>query len=293
MIREPAVAGQFYDGFEKNLRTQIKKCFEHKLGPGKLPGKHGKKRVIAAVVPHAGYTYSGPCAAHVYKAIAEAEPVETFVILGPNHNGVGSSVAVYPEGEWQTPLGTVEVDNELAKAVLEYSRYAAPDAMAHRYEHSIEVQIPFLQYVCKNFRILPICMKGLRVVEESNDIIGSILNAAYKLGRKVTIIASSDFTHYGPNYMYTPFKGSKAEVKSKVIAMDKKAIGFIEKMKEIEFLKHIARNNSTICGYVPIISAIIYARSMKAKGGKLLKMYTSGEITKDYTNMVTYAGILF
>lgn len=293
MIREPAVAGKFYEDTEKKLKEQIKKCFKHKLGPKKLPGKPGKKKVVAVVVPHAGYSYSGPCAAHAYKAIAEAQQPETFVIIGPNHHGIGSSVAVYPEGEWITPLGKVEVDSQLATAVLENTTYASADPIAHKYEHSIEVQLPFLQFVSKKFKILPVCMKGLRVLKEANDLIGAILNAAYKLNRKIIIIASSDFTHYGPSYMYTPFKGTKTQIKSKVEQMDKKAISYIEKIKEVDFLKHVIKNNATICGYASITSAIIYARSMKIKKGKLLKFYTSGDITKDYTNTVSYASIIF
>jgi AmmeMemoRadiSam system protein B len=293
MIREPAVAGQFYEGDEKRLREQIKKCFLHKLGPKKLPGKQGKKRLIAAVVPHAGYTYSGPCAANVYKEIAESGPIETFVILGPNHNGVGSSVAIYPEGEWKTPLGNVGVDKDLAEAVLKTAKIASADTTAHAHEHSIEVQLPFLQFIAKDFKILPVCIKGIRVLEEANDLVGAILNAAYKLNRKIMVIASSDLTHYGPSYMYIPFKGNAKQVNKKVVEMDKKAIAAIEKLKEVEFLKHIVKNNATICGYAPITAAMIYARSMKVKSGKLLRFYTSAEISKDYNNTVSYAGITF
>lgn len=292
MIREPAVAGQFYESDPNKLKDKIKKCFLGKLGPKKLPGKINKK-LNAAIVPHAGYDYSGQCAAHAYQAIAEAEKPDTIVILGPSHTGMGSSVAVYPEGEWKTPLGNVPVDSEFVEHLLKHSNFASADEIAHRNEHSIEVQLPFLQYTFKDFKIVPITMKGIKILQEANDLVEAILTAGYELKRKVLVIASSDFTHYGTSYSYAPFKGTPAQIKSNVAELDKKAIKFIENLKEVELLKHIVKNNATICGYAPITVAIIFARSMKSKSGKLLKYYSSADITKDSRNFVGYASIIF
>jgi len=295
MSRTPAVAGQFYESSEDRLEEQIKNCFKISNGPKKVPGKpKGKKPIIAAVVPHAGYQYSGACAAHAYKKIAEAAKPDVFVIIGPNHSGMGPSVAVYPKGAWLTPLGEAKIDEDFVTELLKNSKFAQPDEFAHRYEHSVEVQIPFLQFIYKNdFKIVPIAMKSLQVIQESEDLINAIVIAAKKLNKTVTIIASSDFTHYGSSYMYTPFKGTKAFIKEKLYKMDKKSIKLIEKLDGLAFLKNLVQTNATICGYGPITAAIIYARFMKAKKGKLLKFYTSGDITKDYTSSVSYASIIF
>jgi AmmeMemoRadiSam system protein B len=289
MIREPAFAGQFYEANPQRLRAQIEICFKGKLGPKSIPGKQ-KGSVIAAIIPHAGYTYSGQAAAHAYKAIAESEKPDTVIIICPSHTGMGPSVSVYPEGTWKTPLGEVSVDSEFVKVMLGHSKRASADEIAHRSEHAVEVHLPFLQYIFKDFKIVPICMKGIKVLEESNDLVSAILNAAYELRRKVLVIASSDFTHYGESYMYTPYKATQLK---KVEALDKKAISCIEKFKEVDFLKHIVQNNATICGYAPITAAIIFARSMKSKSARLLKYYTSADITNDKNNFVAYASIVF
>ncbi|MDD5181990.1 MAG: AmmeMemoRadiSam system protein B [Candidatus Nanoarchaeia archaeon] len=289
MIREPAFAGQFYEANPQKLRAQIEICFKGKLGPKSMPGRQASP-IIAAVIPHAGYVYSGQCAAHAYKAIAESGKPDTIVLLCPSHTGMGPSVSVYPDGKWKTPLGEVPVDSEFVNKMLAYSKKASPDEIAHRSEHAIEVHLPFLQYLFKDFKIVPICMKGIKVLEEANDIVSGILNAAYELKRKVLVIASSDFTHYGESFMYTPYKANQIK---KVEALDKKAIGFIEKFREIDLLKHVVQNNATICGYAPITAAIIYARSMKSKSVRLLKYYTSAEITGDSKNFVAYASMVF
>ena len=149
-IRRPAVAGQFYWSNPKELLEQISSCYKHRLGPGSLgKTKDGPRKIVGAVVPHAGYMYSGPVAAHTYKELAEDGTPKTIVILGPNHTGLGSAVATMVEGAWQTPLGTVEIDTGLAKEISKQSQIIDLDESAHYSEHSIEVQLPFLQHMVK------------------------------------------------------------------------------------------------------------------------------------------------
>ncbi|HID24910.1 MAG TPA: AmmeMemoRadiSam system protein B, partial [Thermoplasmata archaeon] len=157
MIRKPVVAGQFYSASSNPLKTEIEECFLDARGPGKLPEIRKKEGSLkGVVVPHAGYMYSGAIAAHSYLAVAENGFADTFVLIGPNHTGMGSGVSLFPNGEWETPFGKLPVEEAivdlLAGGIIDL------DENAHRYEHSIEVQLPFLQYIAnkKTFSIVPI-----------------------------------------------------------------------------------------------------------------------------------------
>lgn len=290
MDRQPIVAGQFYEADPKKLTEQIKTAFMSEFGPKSLPKeKVETKKHFAAIVPHAGYPYSGPAAAHVYGKI---EKPDVFVIIGNNHSGTGSSVSVYPEGIWETPLGEVEVDAEFANEIIENSKFAEPDIEAHRHEHSIEVQLPFLQFVFKNVKIVPIAFAGEEILEEAKDLADAIDAAAKKLKKKIFVIASSDFTHYGASYGYLPFMGSDEEIKKRLHELDKKAIDQILGLHEMNLLRYVTGTRATICGIAPIIAAIFYAKKF-VKEGKLLKYYCSGDISEDYENSVGYAAIMF
>ncbi len=291
MERESFVAGQFYESNPKALKERIKWCFLSSFGPHELPNQ-SLENYFAAVVPHAGYTYSGPAAAYVYKEIGELKGIDTFVIIGTNHSGVGPSVSVFPGGKWKTPLGEIEVDNDFSKSIVALSHFAKLDTSAHIHEHSVEVQLPFLQFLFKTFKIVPIVFRGNNTIKEANDLVDSIEKAAKVLGRRIFVIASSDFTHYGNHYNYLPFFGSSLEIRKKVYELDKMAISEILKLHEIQFLDYIHRTGATICGFAPIIAAIAYAKK-HVKSGKLLKYYCSGDISGDYTNCVGYASIIF
>ncbi len=274
MVRSPSVAGQFYRSDPEGLKKQIESMFLHDLGPGKLPGEGGEKRDIAAcVVPHAGYMYSGPAAAHVYFELAKQKKPETIIILGPNHQGHGSAIATACE-PWNTPLGVVDIDEETADFLWTNCDIIDMDENAHRYEHSLEVQIPFLQYIYKDFNFVPITL-GIQDIETAEEIAECIS----KVDKDILIIASSDFTHYE----------SSIEAKNK----DMKAIDAILEMDEKKFIKTVYENNITICGYGPIAVAISAAKRMKATKTKLLKYMTSGDITGDQRQVVAYAGIIF
>ncbi len=153
-MRYPAVAGQFYEGSKEGLTKQIESCFLHSLGPGEIPSlQNGPREIKGAVMPHAGYMFSGPVAAHVAAALAKDGFPETFIIMGPKHRGIGSPIAITTE-PFSTPLGTVEIDLELAKEL--HTGVIDDDLTAHREEHSIEVQLPFLQYIKPDIKFVPL-----------------------------------------------------------------------------------------------------------------------------------------
>jgi AmmeMemoRadiSam system protein B len=289
--RQPIVAGQFYEANPSKLKERINWCFNSGFGPKKLP-EEKSRNYFAAIVPHAGYPYSCPCAAYAYKEIGEIRDIDTFVIIGTNHTGVGPSVSVFPEGVWITPFGYVDVDDEFSRELVNISNFAQLDTRAHEYEHSIEVQIPFLQFLFKNFKIVPIVFRGDEILEEARDLANSIEEAANKLGRKIFVIASSDFTHYGRHYGYVPFFGSNEEIRKKIYELDKKAIDEIVNLHEMKFLRYVHKTGATICGFAPIIATMMYAKK-HIKSGKLLKYYCSGDISGDYENCVGYASIIF
>jgi AmmeMemoRadiSam system protein B len=191
-MRKPTVAGQFYAGDGPSLKKQIEQCFTGPLGPGKLPklNEHGKRKVIGGVAPHAGYVYSGMVAAHLYSKLAEDGFPESFVILGPNHTGRGSGLAVSTQ-DFETPLGVAKIDIELAKALRK--GLVDEDEESHKYEHSIEVQLPFLQFISPEVKFVPICM-GFQDYEAAVSV-GKAIGEARKT-KDIVAIASTDFSHY-------------------------------------------------------------------------------------------------
>ena len=197
-IRRPCQAGSFYASTQKDLQKQIEECFTHKLGPGKIPiAEEGPRNIVGLICPHAGYMYSGPIAAHSYYRLAADHKPTVVVILGPNHTGQGSGLAMMKEGVWKTPLGDIHIDEDIAEAILRKSEIIDENELAHAYEHSIEVQLPFLQYVYGSlFKIVPISflMQDYKSSTEVGQAVAGALN-----GKKGIIIASTDMTHYEPH----------------------------------------------------------------------------------------------
>lgn len=280
MIRLPAVAGQFYFADKDKLKQQIENCFTHELGPGTLPETNEKKsdkRILGAIIPHAGYMFSGAAAAHAYKALSEIKKPDVVIIIGPNHTGVGSGLSIFPEGTWKTPLGEVDVDKEFANAILKHGEMMDLDDLAHKYEHSIEVQLPFLQYIWPDIKIVPICMM-LHDLDACDDVAYSIIDAAEELKKTVLILASSDFSHYVPERV--------AE------ELDDLAIQNVIKLDEEKLIKTIERKKISMCGYAPISSMLVAVKEMGAKKAEVLKYYTSGEILGDKSQVVGYASVI-
>ena len=278
-IRRPTQAGSFYEGNAEALKTQIENCFLQELGPKKRPevNKNGPRNVIGLVCPHAGYMYSGPVAANAYYALAEDGKPDTVVILGPNHTGYGSGLALMNEGVWRTPLGDVEVDGETANRIVRETRLVDVDELAHRFEHSIEVQLPFLQYLYgSEFKFVPICfqLQDLQSAVEVGRALVEVLAS-----KNAVIIASSDMTHYEPQ--------GNAETK------DLAALKAVEAMNEKLFYSTIEKRHVTACGYGPIATVIVAAKGLGATEAKLLCYKSSGDVTGDYSSVVGYAAVSF
>ncbi len=275
--RYPAVAGYFYEARKEDLIRRIEWCYLHPLGVGKLPVKGAQrdrsKRLFIA--PHAGYMYSGPVASHTYYHISEAGNPGVFIIAGPNHSGLGSLVATVVDYVWETPLGEVEIDSELAKAITRNSSYLDIDDIPHESEHSIEVQIPFLQHIFgNNFKIVPIAM-AMQTIEVARDIANAIAKAVEALGRDVIYIASTDWNHYEPHEIS--------------VKKDLGALSYVEKLDAEGFYRYIVENNVSVCGPGPTIVFIYLAKIWGYRGAKILKYATSGDVTGEKSWVVGYA----
>ncbi|MBU2590161.1 MAG: AmmeMemoRadiSam system protein B [Nanoarchaeota archaeon] len=278
---KPIVAGQFYPKDFGELTKQIEESF--KLGPGDLPTRRKDKKLFGILVPHAGYAYSGQCAAWAYKELAEAKFEKTYVIIAPDHNGRHNTVTTCKEN-WETPLGIIPVDKDFILHLKEKCPFIKEDEIK---EHAVEVQLPFLQYACRD-RIKDLKIVPLVIPNENNfEELGRALS---EISEDICIIISSDFTHYGPNYGYVPFT---LNIKSRLKMLDHKAIQLIEQLKTKEFLNYVKATKATICGSSAIAVGIEALKEMFSKKGKLLSYYTSGDFTKNYTNSVSYASLEF
>ena len=265
MIREPVVAGQFYPKSPSSLEAQVSSYIDKKAI---------REDVVGVVSPHAGYMYSGAVAGAV---ISRIKLKDTFVIMGPNHTGYGKPFSIMTAGTWRTPLGEVEIDSQLAKQILAESRNLEEDQVAHIYEHSIEVQIPFLQYLKQDIKIVPIVLSHApRAVYK--EIGKAIAKAIKELKAEAVIIASSDMTHYEP----------QESAKKK----DAQAINAILELNEDELLNRVEKLNISMCGYAPVATLISAARELGARRAELVKYQTSGDTTGDYSAVVGYAGIM-
>jgi AmmeMemoRadiSam system protein B len=278
-IRLPTQAGAFYAGTAESLKRQVENCFLHKLGPGKIPeiAKTGPRRIIGLVCPHAGYMYSGPVAAHAYYELALDGKPDVVVLFGPNHSGYGSALAVMNEGFWRTPLGDVEIDGELANQVVRESRITDIDDSAHSFEHSIEVQLPFLQYLYgSEFKVVPICflMQDLSSAREVGQAVAKVL-----AGKNGIVIASSDMTHY--------------ESQESAERKDKMVLEAVKAMDKAKLYSVIEAERVSACGYGPIAALMIAAKILEAKEAKLLCYKTSGDVIGDYSSVVGYAAVCF
>ncbi len=266
MLREAVVAGRFYPASTVKLRGMIASMIDE-IKP--------KEDVIGLILPHAGYIYSGSVAG---ETISRVRLKDTFIILGPNHTGMGKAFSIMTRGIWRTPLGDVEIDLELAENIMVLSNYLEKDSDAHRYEHSIEVQLPFLQYFKKDIKLVPIVLAqadGAVYKEVGKAIAGAVK----KTNREVIIIASSDMTHYE----------SQTLAKEK----DNQAIEAMLALNEDELIEKVERLKISMCGYAPAVSLITAVKALGARKAELVRYQTSGDTTGDYSSVVGYAGIIF
>jgi AmmeMemoRadiSam system protein B len=290
MARAPAVAGQFYSGTREGLIREIEACFAGRLGPGPSirptdraysghADRSGERRVLGLVCPHAGYVYSGAAAAWAYDALAADGIPDAAVILGPNHYGLGPPAALSPDDEWATPLGTLRADAEIAEAILRLSKYCEPDELAHAREHSIEVQLPFLQYLAGDaVRIVPISISHLSKDDALAlvDDLGNAIAEAVR-GKNAVIVASSDFTHY--------------ESKAAATAKDSLAIERILSLDARGLIEVVYSRDITMCGVIGTAVMIDACARLGATSARKLTYYTSGDVTGDTDQVVGYAAI--
>lgn len=263
--RKPAVAGQFYP----QGRERLLKIISNLVDEGKE-----KRSCIASISPHAGYMYSGKVAGETFSFIAIPD---TVLILGPNHTGMGKTFAIMDKGEWETPLGDLKINEELAKLVIEESSLARVDQTAHMWEHSIEVQLPFLQYFNPNASFVPVCIQKT-TYEQLARFGEEIAEAIKRFGKEVLIVASSDMSHYI----------SKEEAERK----DWIALEQIESLNPRELYDVVEREDISMCGIAPVVSTLSASLKLGAKKGKVVSYATSGDITGDYSEVVGYAGVI-
>jgi AmmeMemoRadiSam system protein B len=276
MARKSIFGGTFYP----NKKEDIEKFISESINSVYID-KDKIRSAYSYVAPHAGYVYSGKTASYTYKAIAEKvdiDEIETVIIIGPNHTGIGTPISI-SNNDWETPLGIVKNDTFFSKVIKEESRIAEIDETAHEFEHSIEVQLPFLQYIgMGKKKFVFICM-GDQDINSCNDLSAAISKASKKLDKKALVIASSDFNHF--------------ESAKKGKEKDAKLLKELETLEYERFNALVGRINDTACGYGPITVSAMFAKERGAKKSILLDYSNSGDITKDFSNVVDYASLAF
>ncbi len=267
-MRFPAVAGMFYEGTAPRLQSQVEECFAAN------PPASAKETFIGAVVPHAGLMYSGHVAAAFY---GMADLPRRLIILCPNHTGAGHYAAVSKADAWRTPLGDVPVDGELSKALMDAAPRLRPDDAAHAREHSLEVQLPFLQRLLPSFRFVPICLGAPRyeLCEEIGKAIAEVVGTA---SERIGILASSDLNHY--------------EDQRTTLRKDQLAIDALLARDPERLWRVVEESDISMCGYIPATTMLIAANALGATRAKLLKHATSGDVSGDYDRVVGYASLV-
>jgi len=292
--RKPIVAGQFYPGQKSFCVDEINQCLPPEADRGGLADSL-PETIVAGIVPHAGWTFSGPLAALVFWAVKQRhEQVHTFVIFGAAHGYFGQSPAVYDKGSWMTPLGEVALDEEMADAILNTGA-AISDLDAHGSEHSIEVQVPFIQYLFAGAKILPIVVPPREQAVKLGTSIGEIISRDEQ--KKIVCIGSTDLTHYGPRYGFVPMgTGAEAlEWASKV--NDRKFIDLALKA-EPQGLLASAAENCNACGPGAAAATVAAAKKLGKTKGLLLAHTNSNQVMLQEmgttsADSVGYAAIVF
>lgn len=263
--RKPAVSGYFYPSRAEELKKMIARMVD--------PGKE-KEKAICVVSPHAGFEYSGHVAGAVFSSVRLPD---IFVILGPSHRAIQSRMAIMKEGIWENPLGQAQVESRLAELIISHSRFIKEDEDAHLDEHSLEVQLPFIQYFKKDISIVPICISYQASFENLEELGKAISRGIKESKEEVMIVASTDMSHYV----------DQEEAKKK----DFFAIDKILKLDARGLYDIVQAEDISMCGFQPVTSALIASREMGAKKAVLIKYQTSGDITGNYREVVGYAGI--
>jgi len=266
MIREPAVAGRFYPANPRELKHQIEQLLGEAVAAPKL-------RALGCIVPHAGYMYSGHVAGAVFQRL---ELPSRYIILCPRHYREGQALAIMSEGTWRTPLGEAKIDSALAVELKKACPLLREDSVAHQMEHSLEVQLPFLQQLAGDFQFVPIALGTDRfgALEELGQAIGDVLAQKKEA---VLLVASSDMNHYESDDV-TRKKDRKAI--DKILALDPRGL--------FDTVRH---EGITMCGFGPAVSMMTAARLLGGTRAEVIRYATSGDITGDRDEVVGYAGI--
>jgi AmmeMemoRadiSam system protein B len=263
--RKPAVGGYFYPGREDALRKMVEGMVETEIE---------KEKAICVVSPHAGFEYSGIVAGAVFSSVRLPDK---FVILGPSHRPIQSRVAIMKEGVWETPMGNVQIDSSLAELIMSHSQLITEDEVAHVHEHSLEVQLPFIQYVRTDAEIVPVCLSYHISFEELEDLGKSIARGIKDYNKDVLIVASTDMSHYVDQSIA---KEKDFLAIDKILELDAKGLHDI-----------VERENISMCGFQPTTSAIVASKELGAEKASLIKYQTSGDRTGNFSEVVGYAGI--
>ncbi len=264
MTRQPAVAGQFYPGSDQKLRAVLAQL---------IPENASKTVVKGIISPHAGYVYSGALAGLLYSRVTIPD---TVLVIGPNHHGAGAAAALYPDGHWLTPLGQISINSRLNALLLQHGPYLQSDDIAHRNEHSLEVQIPFMQYLRPDVTICALCI-GHGDYAPLRDIGHGIAAAIREYGTEVLIVASSDMTHYESA---ESARNKDQLALERVLALDGKGLLEVCRQRKI-----------TMCGVVP--AAVMIEATLQSGAGQaeLVAYGTSGDVTGDNQQVVGYAAV--
>ncbi|HEX5036051.1 MAG TPA: AmmeMemoRadiSam system protein B [bacterium] len=265
-VRRPAVAGTFYPADPAALSVDLDRCLAN--------ATLAKTSCTAIIVPHAGYRYSGAVAGEVYGRV---ELPRRFIILSPNHTGHGVPYSLMSSGEWRTPLGNAAIDADLAARFQAHCPLLQNDAAAHRAEHSLEVQIPFLQKLKPGFTFVPLTL-GYLPFEKCEAVGHALAETIRETPEPVMIVASSDMNHY--------------EDQETTEEKDFWAIGQIEAMNPKGLYQTVRDEKISMCGIIPTTVALVAALALGAKEAKLIRHATSGDVTGDYGAVVGYAGFV-
>jgi hypothetical protein len=265
MTRKPFVAGQFYPGRPRELREALERMTDREAP---------KEEAIAVVSPHAGYVYSGTVAGAVFSSVVVPD---TVIILGPGHRPIRPVFAVQGEGSWETPLGAVPIESGLAKALLDSCPLCRNDAKAHEQEHSLEVQVPFLQHFSLGVSIVPVCVSYAASFADLQALGKTLAGVIRGFDRPVLIVASTDMSHYV----------SRAVAKEK----DGRALDRILALDAEGLFRTVVEEEISMCGFQPVTAALVAARALGAVEAELVRYATSGDVTGDDRGVVGYAGL--
>ncbi|MFO8057127.1 MAG: AmmeMemoRadiSam system protein B [bacterium] len=265
LSRKPAVAGQFYPGTKADILTKLEGLTERVAE---------KEKALGVMSPHAGWMFSGRGAGIVFSRV---EIPQTVVVLCPNHRGAGADMAVMAEGVWELPSGNIEIESGFAGTLLDKCPSLSDDHRAHAAEHSLEVQLPFIQYFRPDFKLVPVSL-GRVGLEECRELGTALSEAAAEYGEEVLVVASTDMTH---------FESSASAEKKDKLALDR-----VRALDPEGLFNTVVKNRISMCGFLPVTAMLVYALERGASEASLIDYRNSGDVTGDYGEVVAYASVI-